>query len=398
MSTDDLMKNLQARNAERRATMTQEERDAEDAGRARFRAKMDADRAWWAETVGEVPEGLSAEEQWPLKVRAFDRLGFHDFFTGPGPMDVSTLPPPSAVARNLWGDSRSVRTVETVDPPTDDPAFRVLRDAVVAAGLQGKVRLTMAKTVWSDGRTYRSAKLSITEWSLLPPDCQEAWTTHGRSWRVGVFGPDDRDMLHGIIDGLPSGYSGGDLEGMIKSILYTAGHPLAPHLLAAMQGEGDGVAVWPAWCRHKGGGDRWGTVTYHDIPAFRKRVVHTDDPVALLAEGLVLTWPGTRQKVRIRLDRHDGFDPSNWCTDVCGARILHVEPTTAPVTRSKGSRSFQVFGRGRSQQTDKVPVVEGRTTVALFSWTDPADYTVTITATLGDDGLPVVAWVDGSCT
>lgn len=383
---------------EKRAELSPEEQLAQEEEDRKYWAKEKEKEEWWAE-LGATRADFSLNAtfpNWELRTRAFLRLGYHNFFLGSGPMDVEVLS----------GGAKKEKRVEITDPP-DSSEFHVLKEAIFAAGLQDKILLSQHKTIWPDGKFYVAMELSILDFNLIPHQCQEAW---GENQRIYDWHPSERNMLIGMVNMLPNGYCGSGMYGAIRQLLYYGDHPLVPHLIEALCGKGAGIPLWESFHRYKGGKEYQDTVTYEDLPRRRVRHYASDNVVATLALGIVVPWGD--DKALIRLDRHEDFSPGDWRSDVSGARILHVERTNLPLTKtvrgkkvtySFGDRieypqGFQVFGMGSSQQTDKAPCVEGKDTICLLCWSDPADYTITICVTLGEDGFPILAWVDGSAT
>lgn len=330
---------------------------------------------------------MTPEARWKRRVEMFESLKFHDFFSGPGPMLV---------------DGRDGESEQMINPP-DAPLVRVLAEAVKVAGLQGRIRLTVRESHWT-ARPYRSIRVSVLDWGLLPHIGRQSYEEEWRKFPYTSRLEGDRPRYHRaeLLDVSPFGETSTNIWGPLKLFLAHAGHPLEVPLLKALQSSGTGTAVWPAWirCKTAGKGSYWyaDTVSYADLPCFRARYLATDDVLGLLEEGIVLLWPPTKERMRIRFNRSASFDPGRWQSDVWGERLLTVEPSAAPLTRTTKKGNLQIFGRGRSQQTDAVPVVEGMQTICLACWTAPEDYTVTIMATLAENGMPVLAWIDGSCT
>lgn len=390
--TDEAMDGLRKRLDARRAAMTPDARAAEDAGHARRAERRRVAQLWWADVQGADPEPQTPMERWALHARAFERLGFHDFFDGPGPIDINTVKA-SDPSATIYDEPEDLLSVGVATPP-DTEIVRVLRGAITAAGLRGRIRLTMTETRREGCPPYQHARLSFLDWSLLPKQGQDAWGRR-RYYQPDHFGPSMRLLLGGLVDAFPVEYVDEGLWGLVASILLHEGHVLTPHLLRAMQGEGAGVAVWPAWMRDRGNGKQYDAVSYYDIPVWRGCRIATDDVLATLEQGVVVVWPETSQRVRIRLDRHGGSNLARGA--VFGPRLLHVEATKDPLSKRTRQGNLCVFGRGQSQQEPHVPVVEGRETVVILTWVD-AGCTVTVMATLGDDGMPLLAWVDGSTT
>lgn len=347
-----------------------------------FLQRFHAAKAWWSDILGGSDWPEKAQEQWPFRALAYLRLGFHDFFEGSGPMEVCE-----------YLQDGSMKDFQVVVEPSTNPLACVLREAVEASRLLGLIQLRMEETRWPDMRSYRRLAVAVLDWDLLPSLCQAAW----QEALVGqpYFGPDKRGLLSGLVD---ASRSEDPLEGFIHAVLYDEGHPLTPHLLKAMSKPEGPVPLWRAWCRHKGTGGRDNVVLYREIPQFPARYIacSEDDILAILDKGVVLDWPENGMRVRVRLARH--FQQAHDLSWANGERLLHIEPTTDPLTELTDKEGgLQVFGRGYSQQTDRVPVVNEKKTVCLFYW-GQYDFSTTIMVTLGEDGLPEVAWVDGSCT
>jgi hypothetical protein len=353
------------------------------------------------------PKDLTREQGWSLKVEAWKRVGFHNLFTGPGMIDVEdhTLP-------------ESERDYQRIYDGPIPLHYQILYKAFERAGLGDKIALTLKETINSDeqveqyewSKTYHSYELVILDWNILPLPCRNA---HARDHRFPfyVHHPDDRVMFSYYITLYPSGYVSNKypLYDFLKE-----DHPVYTSLLQVMtETEGNGIPVWDSF---------WGPTKtlshtfvrdgvsetylseepiheYHNIPSWRCKYLQTENVIGTLSQGIVLTWPATKDRVKITLDKSDDFSPGDWRMDSCGKKALHIVKTDEPLTKFSTKKStLQVFGKGRSQQQDCVAVLHGKPSIVLFSWHDPSDYTVVIQVSIGDDGYPTHAWIDGSCT
>ena len=356
---------------------------------------------------GVEPDDLTPEQAWGLKVEAWKRIGFHNLFTGPGLIDVEDHTRPE-------GQLHYQRIYEDPIPLH----YQILYKSFERAGLADKIALTLKETVNSDeqveqyrwSKTYHRYELSILDWNILPTASQKAHTEDRRDF-FNTYHQGDRDMFSYYITLYPAGYSSDKypLYNFLKE-----GHPVYTSLLQVMaETEGEGIPVWDSF---------WGPTktrtytyvqngvpeTYHsedpihgyrDIPSWRCKYIQSKNVIETLSQGIVLTWPATKERVKITLDKSEDFSPSNWRMSSCGKKALHIVKTDEPLTKFSAKKAdLQVFGKGHSQQQDCVAVLHGKPSIVLFSWWDPSDYTVVIQVSIGDDGYPTHAWIDGSCT
>lgn len=353
-------------------------------------------QAWWA-TFGDAADAHDLAQAWPIRARAFEALAFHDFFDGPGLADTITLV--SAGMLSPYHSPSHVRGVTHVDLAAF-PLVRILREAVTRADLRGRIRLTVSKTSWEDGGSYLKTLLSVLDYSLLPKIARLGLSRVPRPYLL--YGPDDRTDLCDLVNVTPSLVEG--LWGAMQLFLMEPEHPLTPHLLDVMRGvsHGSGVATWPAWSQvaHEKGWPWEGRTPAHygQIPQWPVQHVPLADAQTagqLLQEGVVIQWPPTGQRVRIQF--------MGAIQTMYGEGRLILNETSAPLTptvkRNGPGTTVRVFGEGLTQQDAQIPTVGGKETVAVLSWWDPErDVTTTITATIGPNGLPELAWVDESDT
>lgn len=363
---------------QRGQNLTPEDIEARDALLAEWDAEKAANDRWWAEqrdaagVIDDAPESL-----WKVRATAFQSAGFHDFFKGPGLKEVETL------ARNgpVW-------TRQLVDPP-EAPVCYVLRCAVEDAGLSGRIRLSIRETRWPDARFYGPPSVSVLDWSLLPSNSRRLYEEPGRLAQPLTV---DR----GTLMDLCNIYRGESLPwDFVWNTLSDGEGPLVAALGRHMSGGDAGIPVWPAWGRRHPDDASWRHTEHYDtIPKWpAKRYTSVDQ----LHDGIVVDWPtGGRVRVSFR-----GREAAETYMGLMGEALLFVERvgSETPLTPTNRSGGLRLFGEGRSQQEDAIPVVDGKPAMVLASWhAAERDYTVTLSATLGEDSMPRIGWVDGSCT
>lgn len=147
-------------------------------------------------------------------------------------------------------------------------------------------------------------------------------------------------------------------------------------------------------------------VSYEDCPKMGK-AIHFNNPDMLLGGGVVVPYNGKHYRLSFNwkeLEGGEGYEgvkvraPNE-------RSILRFEETSDPLTPAGEPKNLyadyvdlQVFGVGRSQQTDQVLDIDGWLPACLCTFHAGADFTWTVSAHLDDNGHPVVAWLEGTCT
>lgn len=381
---DALLERMFVEDRARRAALSPEARAAEDAVREARRQAHDAKQARLAQVWAPF---LAVQEQGEDAQRAaiWQILGGHDFFRGPGPALIG-----EHAGRDPAPPELTLEILDSLEASRQGRSASLLHYAVQEAGFQGRVVLC---GVWLRHGGGNGPWVCYHE--LLALDAKLAFKGYPR-WPISEvtrWEPTEVSRVIGYLRVLQAaGYLDVCLVGLVRHFPIWR-WPLVHAWMAAESGPG--IPVADAWVAQE---DYARGLSYADIPQWP--AVRVAGP-KLLSEGVVVYWPPTAQRVRIRLDAHPNFQPSEWACDLQGERILHVEPTEDPLTPEvppNARQYLQIFGQGRSQQDAKVPVLDGRPAMVLLTWHDPHDYTVCISATLGEDTMPIIAWVDGSCT
>jgi hypothetical protein len=147
--------------------------------------------------------------------------------------------------------------------------------------------------------------------------------------------------------------------------------------------------------------------SFKDCPSLGEERYYPD-PIILAKDGVVIPFNGQNYRVKFDWLRMSCEDDPGWGTrnasPTLGDHIL-IEKTDDPETpyanedlRAIGMTTFQAFGVGRTQQDDVAPDLNGQLPVCLFVFEAGSDFTWTIMAHLDYDGVPFVAWYEGSCT
>ena len=142
--------------------------------------------------------------------------------------------------------------------------------------------------------------------------------------------------------------------------------------------------------------------SFNDCPSMgRKR--NYPDPTILYKEGVVVPYNGAHYRLKFNWDALEDRDNPGLQSNAPDV-LSHVsfEKTTDPLTKQgKGeswSTHLQVFGKGTSQQDDIAPSLDDKLPACLAVFEYGHDFTWTLMAHLDDEGLPKVAWLEGSCT
>lgn len=310
-----------------------------------------------------------ASSDWGIRVCAANKVGLHNFFDGRGIPAYSMDP----FKPDQW------------EMPYT-PVFRALYSlyqqgygiALYATAL--KIKGTMAFPI-----------LAYLDEALLPPIRKDPRVNRDSdSASLYYFSTPGHiaDSLTGIqyVSGLVDTILWGDFEGVPS--------PLLAPFIEAMISDGEPFADGIPTCKAFGRG----SPTYEDIQELAEPIYFPSADI-LLSEGVVVNWPPSGKRVRIRFEWNRLASDRGWQEmHPFGERLLHIEPSADPLTPTVPKGHLRIFGRGSSQQDDRIPTYKGEMPVCLIHWTADCDYTWNVLVNLDESGKPVVAWVDGSCT
>lgn len=300
---------------------------------------------------------------------------FHDFLEGPG---------------ELLGFSRAgdIVTREVLDA-SDLPFFRELTE------LKRRCHLPISlfgHKPWPEhteeqSREYVSWEICTPMWSLVPR-LQQEYLEQSRHLTLfeQMYLPTQCQMVCGE----------GRIQEAIASFLRDQHWPYRQALIELMEQAGNPLPCYDAVGVFEPGACS-GLWNYGTLKRRSAVTIACEDVLETLAAGIVVAYRGKR--LRIVLARDANVNPAEWHLFGAGQRLLTVEETRLPLTPLTKGGNLQVFGQGRSQQTDKVLSPQQE---VLLTWTDPADFTVCISLSCPIlaflAGRPALALLEGSCT
>lgn len=280
-------------------------------------------------------------DDWNQLLKLRQELNLHDFLLQPEGWTAG-----GGTVSPIWANT------------PDRPILHVLREAVKAAGLSGKIVITGLSL--QDSAHF---SLCVLDPALMPKQWKD-WLPvfdleffHYYRWDMGSI------SRYGFLP---------DISWFLYLCRNDPNHPLHPFLLTAPEGA---IGVWGAW-----GGEH----PYRDIPQWQPIYLAVNGTAeATLAAGVVVICPETGERVKITLDRSEYIDAENWFCTPMGEQLLRIEPTEEPLTKTVPEREsgLQVFGCGYSRHDANAPEVAGVPARTLLVWWNrggKGDYCITI--------------------